>query len=327
MKMKLTFLAPFLFFLVGCNQNTGHKKILWIHLEGAPVKTLFDHWIEPLKESENSVTFHQKEWTLPETYNKKNQSLLENWVSVRGIQTSSPHLKESRVDWLGFLREHQDKLLLTTQTLNLKKIYQQFFPKADHDQFNIGHEGTGSLELKEIQKQWSAGLNSDKPIHLTILNNTGSRPLYFEDIQTLDQEHKQELISFYQSLLSNLQKFVETLKKQKRFENTYILITSDRQKITNEENLVTTWEGINFSLLSGSLTGPFQMGHIYKSHPKYEENFPGTWGLGTEGWTTLHFQYLIEDLLIQENYTDSKNPWFHVRGTTLSPKLRWGQTF
>ena len=173
----------------------------------------------------------------------------------------------------------------------------------------------------------SLGSSLDRQLHLIILNNTAVTPLYFENLQSLDPKEREEQISFYQNFLEGLSHFIKDLKKQKRFDESVILITSDRQKIPTTEGLVTTWEGINFSFISGSVSGPFQMGHIQKEHPKYKENYPGTWGLGVEGWTTSHFKDLVEDLIHPKMYNPSKNPWFHIKKGSITPKLRWGQTF
>ncbi len=324
--MKTNILLLFLSLLVttSCLQKGKPFKIYWIHLEGAPVKVLFDNWIQPLKKSEKSFRFHNQEWTFPQTFTERSIPLLKNWISIRGLETNSPHLKESREDWLGFLQKLESKVIISTQNERLEKIYKNFLPKAKS--INSYKEGEkDNRPLSFLSKDWKKAMKKETPIHLTVLNNTGNLPLYFADIQELRAKQTEEYNLFYQNLLHELSLFVKELKRTRSFDHSIILITSDRQKIINGQELVTTWEGLNFSVISNLIVGPYQVGHIQKSHPKYEDSFPGTWGVGVDGWTTDHFQKLIEDLLNAKDYNSSQNPWFHVRKNNLTSKLKWGQ--
>jgi len=279
-------------------------KVIWIHLEGAPYRPLFDLWIDPLNQNSlTSPTVTSKAYqirgqtiSVPDLLFKEEtpSPLLKNWASIRGLETTSPHLQECREEWL----KTPDGLpILEELTREGKKTTSNFSTQmftAFPDDSNILTKKSGP-ELSQI-----------------ILK--GYKDRNFEEITDLSEENLAFLNSFYAYLLKRLEVLVTQLEKIQQFEKTMIIVTGDRTKTVVEEKspypLESTWQGHNFSLLSGAIMGPLNIGHIYKEHPKYAKSYPGTWGVGNEQWRPTHFHSLLKDLLGLGR--TEENPWLRL---------------
>ena len=67
----------------------------------------------------------------PEVWFSQNSPspLLENWVSIRGLETSSPHTKQTRIEWVRPSLKYKNDLEITTSTSRLKSIYEEISEK------------------------------------------------------------------------------------------------------------------------------------------------------------------------------------------------------
>ncbi|MCR9203661.1 MAG: hypothetical protein NXH75_03725, partial [Halobacteriovoraceae bacterium] len=296
------------------------------HLEGAPVRTFFDNWMDPHGlfkvnrpevELEQTQMYKVKQY-FPKIWFKNNapSPLLYNWVNIRGIETASPHLKEARKEWIQPLTEFSSPSSIKVATSRLKKIYQPI----------IGHSAQIEVipsPFKVWEKEWDNKKIKDGQINLFIMAGDAQNKFSLENTGTLTETSLKKYNQFYGSLINSLELFVKGLKKRKVFQNSVIIITSDRARIvtnsTKPFETTTLWQGLNFSLLSGALTGPLNIGHIQKSHPKYAESLPGTWGLALDSFEVKQFHLLLKELVdapmfIRPNGKHAKNPW-------ISPKI------
>lgn len=340
---KLNLLLFLLIPLFGCqkiNKDKGHT-IYWIHMEGAPVRTLFDQWLDhhglfkvnrPEVENQKSrhhgvETFFPKVWFK----GKHPSSLLDNWVNIRGIETASPHLKEARMEWVYPLKEVQKKVSIKVSNSRLKEIYETLLEKT----YTI-EETSGQFPFRQWEKELDQNNSSEGSINLFILDGKQEK-IVFESSPILSSDVLKSYNDFYRDLILNLENFVEGLKKRNQFQNSVILITSDRARIVTNQTVpletTTLWQGLNFSLISGSITGPLSIGHVQKTHPQYSDSLPGTWGLALDPYGVKDFHLLVQELLDAPLYNRpgskrAKNPWVNPKILqSLGLKLNPGRVF
>lgn len=325
-KFLFSLLVPLMFLSLNSCRNLEKDvpyNIYWIHLEGAPLRTFFDQWIDPFnlfqakrpEVSLESFEFQGTNYFLPKVWSKKNKPspLLQNWASIRGIEVSSPHLKEGRKEWMSPLLTFKEAQVYAANP-RLKEIYEQIFEK----QINVEVQG-----LSQIFGRWTAELdtqrNTEGSLKVFILDGDHEADFSFENNTTLNDKNLQNYEAFYQKFLRSLENFSETLKKRHHFGRTVILLTSDRNRIVTSDSspysTTSLWQGLNFSLLSGAIKGPLVLGHIQREHPEYKETLPGTWGLASDPKGIKEFYQLISELLVAPKFirTDgnyAKNPWF-----------------
>lgn len=314
--------------------------IYWLHFEGAPLRLGFDHWMDPYGHSPDvaSLTATKvyrgagQKITLPEVWFKDSgpSPILNNLMSIRGLSTKSPHLKQSRHEWFSedFLKKlyqyektigsSGNALSWTATSERLSKIYRPLLGRERESQFKT--------RANDILSHWKVGLQkttnaSSSTIQLMIANGT-DQGLYFENLSHISEDQFKSLMNYYRSLITALESFVSDLKKRDLFQKSMILLTSDRSRVPTNSNFPLTteslWQGLNLTLISGALTGPVVLGHISKEHPKYKESYPGTWGHGISSWTPTDVHQLLADLCWSTRYTDSKswvsdNPWMDIK--------------
>jgi hypothetical protein len=275
-------------------------RIHWLHIEGAPFRQLFDFW-PSFNGSEslpgvktNKVKVNNRELVLPDVWQNTDESILNNWLGIRGITTQSPHLAQCRREW--------------------------FSPfEKDSSLFN---QPKRNLSLTEIFSAWSNGPSERiSPYVIDSYIHEGNKHR-FESITELNQKTIEIYKAFYSELIDGLATFTEGLKKQQIFENTIVILTSDRGRAPASNKFPTliepVWQGAQLSLISGAIRGPINLGDIYQKHPKYPEAYPGTWGTPKEQWTPQHVYQLIKDLQkpkLRELGTsqDQENPWISPR--------------
>lgn len=279
-------------------------KVIWIHLEGAPYRPLFDLWIDPLNQSalkspgvaSKAFDVRNQSFSVPEVFFKDNRPsiLLKNWASIRGLETRSPHLQECREEWL----KTPDGLPIIEE---ISREGQKVTSKLDTQIFKEFPNDLDKLTAKNAPE-----------LSQVILR--GYKGKNFEEITELSDENLSFLNSFYADLIKKLEALTNKLEKTQIFDQTMIILTGDRTKTVVEAKppypLESTWQGHNFSLLSGALKGPLNIGHIYKEHPKYAKSYPGTWGVGNEEWRPTHVHDLLKDLLGLNS--EAKNPWLRL---------------
>lgn len=310
--------------------------VYWLHLEGAPLRLGFDQWIDPYGyHKEIKPLTPQREYktighklSLPEVwFNKDDPSpLLENLISIRGLSTKSPHLKQCRHEWFSqdLLKtiHHKESTnnkarpFLTWSTTNerLSQAYRPLLgPKRETSQ-----SGTGD----NIFSQWRKSLKGEHSKLQVLISNHTNQGLYFENLSQISEDQLRSLMAFYRKLINDLEVFVLDLKKRDLFKKSVILITSDRARIPTSKTFPlqteSLWQGLNISLISGAARGPVVLGHISKEHPKYKESYPGTWGHGLSSWTPANVHQLLGDLCWSTRYTDNKNwvsdnPWMDIK--------------
>jgi len=330
---------------------TKPYQVYWLHLEGAPPRFLFDQWSTPLTPSDDKASFDFEGETLyiPKTFfhREKASPILRHMNIIRSIQTSSPHLKEAREEWFTPLKEVDLPITLSAQSEKLGLIYKRML-EGSIGGLTLNEPSQKSLHL--IKSRWAkksphplpaslhtlfaSWLNSSsKGINLAVINHY--QDLFFENLTQLDSQNKALILRFYEDLLTGLEIFVSVLKEQGLFKRSVILLTSDRNRIVVENGkMALTWEGIPLSIISGALKGPYVLGNIRRTHPKYEKTFPGTWGVGLNDWNPKNVHDFIIDLKSPTKYIDlkekraSQNPWYHLSPfQNLGPKLKWGQLF
>lgn len=310
--------------------------VYWLHMEGAPLRLGLDHWIDPYGDHQEVTPIAPvkefkhigKKLFLPKVWFNGDQPspLLENLISIRGLSTKSPHLKQCRHEWFS-----QD-LLNRIHSLETEKPNSSpyFSWSAKNERLSQIYRPILGQKREDVQKlsdnyyfsQWKKNLKGDHPkLQLMVTNHTDQN-IYFENLSQVSQDQFQNLLAFYKKLISDLELFVQDLKKRDLFKKSVIVITSDRARIpTNKKFPLRTeslWQGLNISLISGAATGPIVLGHISKEHPKYKESYPGTWGYGLSSWTPADVHQLLADLCWTTRYTDdrnwvSDNPWMDIK--------------
>ncbi len=287
--------------------------VYWLHLEGAPFRALFDFWPSftqniPLPGVERTkVSIDGRELLLPKIWEQTqgSDSILNHWLSIRGITTKSPHLTQCRKEWFGGIGN---------DSANEKKSRSFEAPqrmKTINEVIAEWSNPSGKKELKQHRKVRPFIINSYKQ-------------LTFESMKELNAETTTFYNSFYRDIIRELSSFVTDLKKQQLFDKSVIIITSDRAKAPTSTALPTpmepVWQGSPLSLISGSILGPVNIGNIYKEHPKYSQAYPGTWGTPEMEWTPKDVIQLASDLLhpkefrlknTKEKYKE--NPWISPR--------------
>lgn len=324
-----------LFGLSSCMQKKplDSFSVYWLHIEGAPLRGIFDLIIDPFEHqpgislpvTHKKYSYRFGQYSVPEVWFKGDNPspLLSHLLTVRGLSSASPHLKQCRGQW--FEQESFQKLFKSNdglqkieaswfpQTPALGKIFQNLLPferRANAQDKAYDHH--------EVFKYWKE--SSTKPVLRLALLNQYAPDTYFENTSQIDESSLKQHLKFYREIIEGLEGFVDHLKKKKVFDKSLILISSDRARvITNPTDgfpLKTEpmWQGLNISLLSGALKGPQTIGHIYKDHPRYADSYPGTWGAGVENWTPRHVHQLLADLCFPTGYYGqtswvSKNPW------------------
>lgn len=340
--MKLITSIVIILLITSCQRLEEDKpyNIYWVHIEGAPVRTFFDQWLDPhgiykviRPEVElSSKKFYGSKTFLPKVWFSKGEvsPLLDNWINIRGIESSSPHLKEARKEWFSFLRETPLPYYVTTQTPKTALIYQQLLNKGDIAPLN---------QNDTFEKVWLRKLNErgsdERRLWIHILRGDEEGQFHFESTSTLNRQTIKNYNQFYRKLIEQLESFVSVLKKRNEFQKSVILITSDRNRIVTNSQMpfetTTLWQGLNFSLISGAIQGPLNIGHILREHPHYKDTLPGTWGLAQDQTRIADFQLLIQDLLDAPMFTKSKdkypkNPWLVPKSfNNLSSKLGPGR--
>ncbi len=324
--------------LLGClkPQKTPGFHIFWHHWEGAPLRAFFDLWIDPYNHHpkieplvpQRKVSFYNQSLSVPELWLKGNRPspLLKKFLSIRGLSTKSPHLKQCRMEWfsqdlLSQLRGVDSPISFSWSSSqeNLAKTYRQI----------LGPQG----EIKDLGGQplsflkgWHKLLNDVQrakhpSIHLVVDNRYKSNG-YFESISTFSEKDIEEQQDYYRQFIQGLEGFVTDLQKYDLYDKSIILLTSDRSRVPTQRQPVleteTLWQGLNISLLSGAIKGPVILGHLAKEHPRYSENYPGTWGHGLSHWGPAHVHQLLADLCWSTGYTESKswvseNPWIDLK--------------
>lgn len=321
-------------------QELEGMKVFWIHWEGAPLRTLFDLWIDPYGlHSDIRPPFPHKEYklrnkklSLPETWfeNERPSSLLSHFVGIRGISTKSPHLKQCRMEW--FSKEllqsikkaeeesengHKEKLLLwSSPNENLRYSYRELLGQERELKSSSAHPLSFFKDWINILKS-----GSESQVHVAITNRFSDNH-YFENLSEITPTDLNLLKEYYRRLISELESLKDELKKRKIFDKTLILVTSDRARILTDQGTSlkseTLWQGLNIGLFSGALTGPVTLGHIAEEHPNYKESYPGTWGHGLENWRPADVHQLLADLSWSTGYTRAKkwsspNPWIDLK--------------
>lgn len=311
-------------------------SLYWIHLEGAPLRSAFDLFLDPFQHHSQikhptkmrsyKTTFGS--YSIPEVWfeNDEPSELLNSLISIRGLSCASPHLKQSRHQWfagneiqsLVNNRESPHRFSWWCQNEALVKSYQRLLPLELSDN---RPESEGTLEglLPFLNNLGSKKTLPKKEIKVAILNQF-DKDSYFENSSSLSDQTLKEQVKFYRTLIKSLESFCTQLKKEKRFDKSLIMITSDRARVITSDlqqkplRTEPMWQGLNMSLISGALNGPVTLGNIYQEHPRYAQSYPGTWGVGVENWTPQHVHQLVTDFCLpkgqygQTNWV-SKNPW------------------
>lgn len=292
-------------------------------MEGAPVKSLFDLWTDPFglfklqrPEARLQQSRHNGVKTFfPEVWFSQNSPspLLENWVSIRGLETSSPHTKQTRIEWVMPSLKYKNDLEITTSTSRLKSIYEEISEKKANIT-SLNKNFPFNYWINQLRKKQT----KQGQLKLFVLDGDQKQAFFFENTSTLEQDDLEKYKKFYKAFILELENFVGILKRRKEFRNSVILITSDRTRITTNDKIPfdtsILWEGLNFSLLTGAIKGPLTLGHIQKKHPHYSDNWPGTWGLALDPYKLDSFHDLVQELLKAPSYIfpkkeKTKNPW------------------
>jgi len=282
-------------------------KVYWMHLEGAPFRALFDFWPSLTQKVELPGLKHvdvkvgERDLVLPSVWrdHPAGLDLLQNWLSVRGLTTASPHLAQCRREWFG----------------------------ATNSENSIVGEPTTKESLALLFKSWKKSSlvdSKDQKIQPSIINGHLHNGTFkrFENINEINDESVALYHHFYSELILELTQFVSLLKKQQVFDKSVIIITNDRGRApassTFPSIIEPVWQGSQLSLISGSLHGPINLGHIYHHHPKYSQAYPGTWGTPKSNWGPRDVYDLIDDLLKpkvrqKEFNLEKGNPWITPR--------------
>lgn len=308
-------------------------QVFWIHLEGAPIREVFDFWPDPYNQFSTTELEHKKEklflkfgeYLLPKLWKENPQSkfLLNHWLSVRGIALNGPHLKQSRSSWFrkksdpeksiieSFNESFQRAQLGSAKIYSLDGLTRSLYEPLLKNQ--IQELKTG--QLKELFKEWKDEANQKNklnPLQLGIIRSPSPLSKKFEDFDRWDQDTKEEYLKFYDGLIKELTQFALYLDQLDQFQHSALLITSDRRKVPTSLNrdpeLEAVWEGGNFSLISGALNGPVVLGDIYREHPKYKESYPMTWGASPHPYSPAHIHQLIMDLCLAGQQSGNYNP-------------------
>ncbi|MCF8059743.1 MAG: hypothetical protein K9K67_10625 [Bacteriovoracaceae bacterium] len=369
--LKTSFLSS-LYGLTGCHLEGHHKpfKVFWLHLEGAPLRTPFDLWLDPfdheksLKGPIENAYIHRygTKFKIPKVWVNESgdaSPIIDNLLMVRGLTSKSPHLKECRKEWfsspefINLLKDMgKDNFSFLGQNDALNNTFTQIFGEekkraalssSSSRLINTWADQTSKTNpgLLPIFSSWYQELNKKKGdtsgLVLSIVNSFGKAPQYFENLSVIDEDTLGQTQLFYGDLIKGLEAFIHELKVYRLFDQTMILITSDRARVLtqNEYPLKSEplWQGLNFSLIGGALKGPLTLGHIAKSHPLYSESYPGTWGMGLNDWTPNNVHQLLADLCIAKSYNakakwSSVNPWLDLKPLgSILVKLPPGKIF
>ncbi|GEM_PF-3045869 len=345
--------------LVGCQMDYPNKpyQVFWLHLEGAPLRTPFDLWIDPYSHlksfnppfEQTKISKNDTRMEVPNVWKDKQGNvspLMDNLLMFRGLTSQSPHLKQCRKEWfrgpeitklLKELKENKQSFHFQGQEKALDNTYAQLLGKENQRRNEVKFSSNATKEwanqtakqnptLLKTFSSWHQCLREKKKgdigLELSVINSFGKAPRYFEGLSEIDQASMTELQDFYRDLIRGLEVFVQELKVHRQFNETMILITSDRARVlTNNQYPLKSepmWQGLNFSLIGGALKGPVTMGHIARNHPKYSQPYPGTWGFGLNDWSPSNVHQLLADLCLLKSYNSTKNwsssnPWIDLK--------------
>lgn len=315
-------------------------SLYWIHLEGAPLRSLFDLFIDPFqhysqikhptKTKSYKTTFGN--YSIPEVWFKNDEpsELLDSLISIRGLSCASPHLKQSRHQWFAGReiqtlfsdREAPYHFSWWCQNEALVKSYQRLLPLELSDN-NTNSQGSIEGLLPFLNNQGSKKTLTKQEIKVAILNQFNDDS-YFENSSSLNDQTLQEQVKFYRALIRSLESLCTQLKKERRFDKSLIMITSDRARVITSDlqkkpfKTEPMWQGLNLTLISGALKGPITLGNIYQEHPRYAQSYTGTWGVGVENWTPQHVHQLVTDFCLPKGHYGqtkwmSQNPWIDIK--------------
>jgi hypothetical protein len=318
-------------------QKVSGFHVFWLHWEGAPMRALFDLWIDPFAQydhvrpltQQRKATFNHHKVSIPELWfkNDRPSPLLSNLISIRGLSTKSPHLKQCRMEWFShdlFSEIHNESSSISFKWIsaqqNLAKSYRQILGPRNE----VTIEDKGPLSFLDQWHQEIKGLqnNPEKLGVQLAVENRFKDGGYFENISTLSDKDIQEQQQYFHQLILGLESFVDHLQQRGLYKKSLILLTSDRSRVPTQRQPVleteTLWQGLNISLISGALKGPMVLGNLLKEHPRYSETYPGTWGHGLSQWSPADVHQLLADLSWSTGYTESKswvsqNPWIDLK--------------
>ncbi len=308
-------------------------QVLWLHIEGAPVREVFDFWADPLNQfnvkslsaGQRPLKLKRGSYQLPNIWHDLPQrsKAIDHWLSVRGISLKGPHLKQARREWFrddediqksifqNFNQEFSKANLEEAEFLALdsqtKEIYSPLIKQE------INYLQNDSAPLTRLFEHWKNTSKTHCPLSAAVIRGPmrdGGK--LFEEFDRWDEKTIKIHEEFFGELLRHIEELTHYLDKRGRFKHTALIITSDRRKAPTEESsnppLEPVWEGGHFSLISGALEGPVILGDIYRDHPKYSRSYPMTWGSSNQKFGPNQVHKLIMDLCLAETRLRHYNP-------------------